>query len=507
MPLISYNHNPNAFYLGTAYLCYNFNTHKMYHSRHVQFIEDVYPFSQSIPAPTSRSSLEIPISNSQPLTTLHPFLTNSQPTPPISQHPLSNTNTNTPMPTQSYLLVFLQLIRPSPQSRLFPQLIPISRPIPQITQPQTHTSPSLRNPLNHTSTHPMQTRSKSGIHKRKKVNLITKYPLPHSTEPTCVSQALKSPEWQQAMTDEFMALMRNGTWTLVPPQPHYNVIGNKFVFRLKCNPDGSISRYKARLVAKGFHQRPGLDFKDTFSPVIKPQTIKLVLCLALSNGWPLTQMDVNNAFLHGTIDEDVYMAQPAGFIHSSFPNYVCKLQKALYGLKQAPRAWFHALRDFLLQSGFNNAKSDTSLFTYKSSTSVAYFLIYADDLLLTSNDPGFLCEFKSSLAAKFSLKDLGQPSHFLGVEILPTSSGLFLTQHHYIRDLLQRANMADSKPVSTPMATTFCSMAVPDSSTCDSSLFRSLIGSLRYLSITRPDVAFSVNKLAQHMQSPTATHM
>jgi hypothetical protein len=118
------------------------------------------------------------------------------------------------------------------------------------------------------------------------------------------------------MTDEFMALMRNGTWTLVPPEPHYNVIGNKWVFRLKRNPDGSISRYKARLVAKGFHQRPGLDYKDTFSPVIKPQTIKLVLCIALSNGWSLTQMDVNNAFLHGSINEDVYMTQPTGFIHS-----------------------------------------------------------------------------------------------------------------------------------------------------------------------------------------------
>lgn len=107
------------------------------------------------------------------------------------------------------------------------------------------------------------------------------------------------------------------------------------MFRLKRNPDGSIARHKARLVAKGFHQRPGLDFHDTFSPVLKPQTIKLVLCLAL---WPLTQMDVNNAFLHGSIQEDAYMSQPAGFIHPSLPHYVCKLHKALYGLKQAPRA-------------------------------------------------------------------------------------------------------------------------------------------------------------------------
>jgi hypothetical protein len=179
----------------------------------------------------------------------------------------------------------------------------------------------------------------------------------------------------------------------------------------------------------------------------------------------------------------------------------------LYGLKQAPRAWFHALSTFLLQYGFVNAKTDTSLFIYKSGSIVAYFLIYVDDLLLTGNNSSFLDKFKQSLAEQFSLKDLGQPSHFLGVEIIPTKSGLFLTQHHYIRDILHRANMADSKPVSTPMATTFCSTSTPDATTCDSSEFRSILGSLHYLSITRPDIAFSVNKLAQNMQAPTVTHM
>src|ERR1044072_5123571 len=128
--------------------------------------------------------------------------------------------------------------------------------------------------------------------------------------------------------------MKNGNWNLVPPEPHFNIIGNKWIFCLKRNPDGSIARYKARLVSKGFHQRPGIDFTDTFSPVIKPQTIKLVLCIALSRGWSISQMDVNNAFLHGSLSEDVYMAQPPGFIHPNFSTHVCKLNKALYGLKQ-----------------------------------------------------------------------------------------------------------------------------------------------------------------------------
>jgi histone deacetylase 1/2 len=315
-------------------------------------------------------------------------------------------------------------------------LPPNNSPTTSVSQP-SHAPIVIEPPIKNKSKlivtdHPMQTRAKCGIFKPKQLNLATKYPLPNPIEPTCVSQAMKSTKWQQAMTDEFMALMRNGTWTLVPPSPHYNVIGNKWVFRLKRNPDGSISRYKARLVAKGFHQRPGIDYKDTFSPVIKPQTIKIVLCIALSKGWSLTQMDVNNAFLHGTISEDVYMTQPAGFIHSSFPDYVCKLKKALYGLKQAPRAWFNALKTFLLQFGFVNAKSYTSLFIYNSGSTTAYFLVYVDDLLLCGNKSSFLDQFKQALAEQFSLKDLGPPSHFLGVEIIPTKTGLFLTQHHYI---------------------------------------------------------------------------
>lgn len=128
---------------------------------------------------------------------------------------------------------------------------------------------------------------------------------------------MKYPEWKAAMSEEFNAIIANGTWTLVPSQPNLNVIGNKWVFRLKRNTDGSIARYKARLVAKGYNQRHGIDYHDTFNLVVKPQTIKLVLCLSLSKGWSLSQMDVNNAFLHGIISEDIYMSHLASFIHNS----------------------------------------------------------------------------------------------------------------------------------------------------------------------------------------------
>ena len=158
-------------------------------------------------------------------------------------------------------------------------------------------------------------------------------------EPTTASQALQDPNWCAAMDDELVALARNRTWVLVPHPSNHNIVGCKWVFRIKQNSDGSISRYKACLVAKGFHQRPRVDYHDTFSPIVKPTTIRVVLSVALSNSWPISQLDVNNAFLHGNLTEDVYMAQPPRYVDQNNPTHVCRLQKALYGLKQAPRAW------------------------------------------------------------------------------------------------------------------------------------------------------------------------
>nr|KYP41856.1 Copia protein [Cajanus cajan] len=186
---------------------------------------------------------------------------------------------------------------------------------------------------------------------------------------------------------------------------------------------------------------------------------------------------------------------------------MCKLHKALYGLKQAPWAWFHALKKNLVQYGFQNSKTDTSLFIYSAGSCIIYFLVYVDDILLTGNDLTFLHKFKSALAEEFSLKDLGFPNHFLSIEILLTSQGLFLTQHHYIQQLLERANMNDSKLVSTPMSSSFSFVISPNSSTYDAHLYHNLLGALHYLALTRPDIAFSVNKLSQSMQAPTTTHM
>ena len=166
------------------------------------------------------------------------------------------------------------------------------------------------------------------------------------------------------MCDEINAQLRNGTSELVPPERFQNIIGCKWVFTLKYKANGELDRYKARLVAKGFHQQHGHDFTEMFSPVIKPTTVRTVLHLAVTKGWTLRQIDVNNAFLQGPLDEEVYVTQPPGFVDQDRPHYVCRLKKALYGLKQAPRAWYQELRSYLLTQGFLNSTADTSLFTY-----------------------------------------------------------------------------------------------------------------------------------------------
>ncbi|OMO81232.1 Reverse transcriptase, RNA-dependent DNA polymerase [Corchorus capsularis] len=220
----------------------------------------------------------------------------------------------------------------------------------------------------------------------------------------------------------------------------------------------------------------------------------------------LTQLDVNNAFLHGKISEDVFMKQPPGFVDSSHPDYVCKLEKAIYGLKQAPRAWYNELSTFLVDFGFNQSRSDSSLFIYINKDIITYFLVYVDDIIVTGNSQGFISEFVNSLSRKFSLKDPAPLSYFLGIETNFTATGLFLSQQKYVKDLLQRTNMTDCKPVQTPMATSASRLLHGGNLLADATEYRSIIGTLQYLLLTRPDISFAINKLAQFMHQPTDLH-
>ncbi|GAA0168605.1 transmembrane signal receptor [Lithospermum erythrorhizon] len=210
----------------------------------------------------------------------------------------------------------------------------------------------------------MVTRSRNDITKPKKLTSLSAsiIPSPFLHTPTCFTEAIKLPHWQQAMAEEFNALTQQHTWDLVPPNSTHNLIGSKWIFRVKLKANGTLDKYKAQLVAQGFKQQHGIDFDQTFSPVIKHATIRTVLTIAVSNKWSLRQLDVKNAFFNGTLSEVVYMKQPAGFTHPDFPTHHCKLRKSLYGLKQAPQAWFQKVSSYILSEGFDQTRLFNKLF-------------------------------------------------------------------------------------------------------------------------------------------------
>ncbi|XP_019181367.1 PREDICTED: uncharacterized protein LOC109176385 [Ipomoea nil] len=304
------------------------------------------------------------------------------------------------------------------------------------------------------------------------------------------------------MDAEFNALLQNQTWQLVPYTPGMNVVGCKWVFRVKRNADGSVERHKARIVAKGFNQIAGKDFFETFSPVVKPTTVRLLLSLAYSRDWCIRQLDVHNAFLSGRLAETVYMRQPPGYEDKSVPTHVCHLQCSLYGLKQAPRAWFTRIHNFLLSVGFTPSKTDVSLFIYYDHGVQLYFLVYVDDILVMGSDSSRVTGLVDQLAQEFKIRDMGLPSFFLGIETVSISDGILLSQCRYVQDILKRAGMVDCKPVSTPIS-------VARSEDGDVALFadpthyHGLAGALQYLTVTRPDLSFAVNRLCQRMQAPS----
>jgi histone deacetylase 1/2 len=295
---------------------------------------------------------------------------------------------------------------------------------------------------------------------------------------------------------------------LVPKPKGKNVIGSRWVYKLKRKADVTVDRYKARLVAKGNRQRYGIDYEDTFSPVVKAATIQLILSLAISKDWCLRQLDVQNAFLHGVLEEEVYMFQPPGYVDSKFPDHVCKLDKPIYGLKQAPRAWYAKLCNKLQALGFTPSKADTSLFYYNKGKHTIFVLVYMDDIIVASSSQEAVEALLADLQQAFALKDLGELHYFLGIEVKRGKDGLLMSQERYARDVLHRSSMDKCKSMSTPMSNTE-KLSIHSGIKLgpeDSTKYRSVVGALQYLTLTRPDISFAVNKVCQVLHAPTTTH-
>jgi hypothetical protein len=295
---------------------------------------------------------------------------------------------------------------------------------------------------------------------------------------------------------------------LVPPEGIKNIIDCRWVYKVKRKADGSFDRNKALLVAKGFKQRYGIDYEDTFSPVVKAATIRTVLSIAVSQGWTLRQLDVQNAFLHGILEEEVYMRQPLGYENRMKPGYICNLDKAIYGLKQAPRAWYSRLSEKLIKLGFQASKADTSLFFYDKGCVTIFLLVYVDDIIVASSSQEAVDAMLKDLRSDFAFKDLGHLHYFLGIEVQHISNGIHLSQGKYASDVLHRVGMVNCKPCATPLCTSgklrieSGELLSPE----DATQYRSVVGALQYLTLTRSDLSFSVNKVCQFLYAPTIDH-
>jgi hypothetical protein len=289
--------------------------------------------------------------------------------------------------------------------------------------------------------------------------------------------------------EEYGALMSNGTCEPVPRPRGSNFITDKWVFTHKFLSDGTFDRYKAHWVLWDFTQRPGVDYGEIFSPVVKPATVRTVLTLATSRAWPIQQLDVKNAFLHDTLSEMVFCSQPTGFAK---PDLVCRLNKTLYRLKHAPQAWYSRFATYLTSLGFIEAKLDTSLFILHRGPDMVYLLLSVDDIILTASSLDLLRRTIAALQREFAMKDLGPLHHFLGITVEHRPDGLFLHQRTYTLDVIKRAAMADCKPCTTPVDLPAKLAAYLGPPVQDASQFWSIAGALQYLTFTWPDITYVV---------------
>lgn len=282
--------------------------------------------------------------------------------------------------------------------------------------------------------HKMTTRGKADVMKpNPRYALFTVKGLPQP--PRTIAEALNHPGWNGSMGEEIATCHETEMWSLVPLPSGVKPIGSGWVHKVKLNVDGTLLKLRSRLVARGNEQQEGVDFLETYSPVVRTTTVRIILHFAVVNRWYMRQLDVNNAFLHGDLTETVYIKQPPGFEDKAHPEYVCLLHKAIYGLKQAPRAWFDKFISFLLEFGFKCNVKNLSLFVYQKEKYVIFLLLYVDDMVLTGNNNDLIQQLLQALKKKFRMKDMGPLSYFLGIQAHFTATGLFLNQEKYASDL------------------------------------------------------------------------
>ncbi|KAJ0869659.1 putative RNA-directed DNA polymerase [Helianthus annuus] len=338
-------------------------------------------------------------------------------------------------------------------------------------------------------------------------------------EPITYHEAITSVEkdkWQRAMNEEMESLYKNETWQLVDKPKDQKLVSCKWIYKVKEGLPGELPRYKARLVAKGFTQRAGVDYNEIFSPVVKHTSIRVILSLTAYKNFELEQLDVKTAFLHGNLEEKIYMKQPQGFEVEGHEEKVCLLLRSLYGLKQSPRQWYLRFDDYIVSHGFNRSKFDSCVYIreYEQGKFV-YLLLYVDDMLVACENQQVIKETKDLLKQEFDMKELGPAKKILGMEILRDRGQglLYLSQRSYVKKVLSNFGMEHSKSVSTPLAQHFKLSALHSPQTEDERKdmerypYANAVGSLMYLMIcTRPDLGFAVSMVSRYVSNPGKLH-
>ncbi|GJR64645.1 putative ribonuclease H-like domain-containing protein [Tanacetum coccineum] len=326
-------------------------------------------------------------------------------------------------------------------------------------------------------------------------------------EPKKISEALEDESWVDAMQEELLQFEIQKVWILVDLPYGKKAIGTKWVYRNKKDERGVVVRNKARLVAQGHRQEEGIDYDEVFAPVARLEAIRIFLAFASYKGLIVYQMDVKSAFLYGKIDEEVYVSQPPGFLDSKYPEKVYKVVKALYGLHQAPRAWYATLSTFLLKNGYRRGTIDKTLFLKKDKHDIILVQVYVDDIIFGSTKKSWCDEFEALMKSRFQMSSMGELTFFLGLQVKQKLDGIFISQDKYVAEILKKFDFASVKTASTPIETQKPLVKDEEASDVDVHLYRSMIGSLMYVTASRPDIMFAVCACSRFQVTPKTSHL
>ncbi|GJU17155.1 putative ribonuclease H-like domain-containing protein [Tanacetum coccineum] len=326
-------------------------------------------------------------------------------------------------------------------------------------------------------------------------------------EPTSIAKALEDPDWVDAMQEEMQQFINQQVWKLVPLPDGKHAIGTKWILKNKRDARGIVVRNKARLVAQGHRQEEGIDYDEVFAPVARIEAIRLFLAFASYMGFLVYQLDVKSAFLYGEIEEEVYVTQPKGFEDPYFPKHVYRVVKALYGLHQAPRAWYARLSTFLLQHNYRRGTIDKTLFIKKDSRDILLVQVYVDDIIFGSTNKAWCDEFEVLMKGEFEMSAMGEMTFFLGLQVKQLPDGLFISQDKYVKDMLTKFDMESVRTATTPYEAAKTKLKDETDPPVNVHLYRSMIGSLMYLTASRPDIMFAVSACSRHQVTPLTSHL